>query len=210
VRGNILLYNLNTLLQDGLISLFKSQNDFSIKVIKSSLEFECLDFDIIKNSEVVIFQSIFINEAIRQAINYIKTINPNIKVIALGDNYRKELQRSFNYSDVFLDARVNFKTLLKAVKNVISDGFFIDPKASNEYVNLLKASEGHKINTLTKREIEVLKLICADKSSKEIGKLLSISSRTVENHRKNLLLKTKSKGTAGLVKYSLMNNLICI
>jgi DNA-binding NarL/FixJ family response regulator len=208
VRGNILLYNLNALLQDGLNSLFKSQNEFSLKIIRSSVEFELINSETILNSKVILFQTIELNESLRQAIIYFKTINPQIKVIALGQNYQKELLNSFNYSDVFLDAKVNFKTLLKAIQIVLSDGFFIDPKATKDYINLLKSSEDRIINALTKREIEVLKLLCDDQTSKEIGKSMSISSRTVENHRKNLLLKTKSKGTAGLVIYAIQNNII--
>jgi DNA-binding NarL/FixJ family response regulator len=210
VRGNILLYNLNALLQDGLNSLFKSQNEFSLKIIRSSVEFELINSETILNSKVILFQTIELNESLRQAIIYFKTINPQIKVIALGQNYQKELLNSFNYSDVFLDAKVNFKTLLKAIQIALSDGFFIDPKATKDYINLLKSSEDRIINALTKREIEVLKLLCDDQTSKEIGKSMSISSRTVENHRKNLLLKTKSKGTAGLVIYAIQNNLISI
>jgi DNA-binding NarL/FixJ family response regulator len=208
VRGNILLYNLNALLQDGLNSLFKSQNEFSLKIIRSSVEFELINSETILNSKVILFQTIELNESLRQAIIYFKTINPQIKVIALGQNYQKELLNSFNYSDVFLDAKVNFKTLLKAIQIALSDGFFIDPKATKDYINLLKSSEDRIINALTKREIEVLKLLCDDQTSKEIGKSMSISSRTVENHRKNLLLKTKSKGTAGLVIYAIQNNII--
>jgi two-component system response regulator NreC len=208
VRGNILLYNLNALLQDGLNSLFKSQKEFSLKIIKSSVEVESINSETIRNSKVILFQTIELNESLRQAIIYFKTINPQIKVIALGQNYQKELLNSFNYSDVFLDAKVNFKTLLKAIQNVLSDGFFIDPKATKDYINLLKSSEDRIINALTKRETEVLKLLCDDQTSKEIGKSMSISSRTVENHRKNLLLKTKSKGTAGLVIYAIQNNII--
>ncbi len=210
MRNNILLFNLNTLLEDGLNSLFKSQNEFSLKIIRSCVEFESIYTDTILNSNVILFQTIELNESLRQAIHYFKTINPQIKVIALGQNYHKELLNSFNYSDVFLDAKVNFKTLLKAIRNVISDGFYIEPKATKDYIDLLKSSEDRRLNTLTKREIEVLKLLCKDQTSKEIGKSLSISSRTVENHRKSLLLKTKSMGTAGLVIYAINNNLISI
>ncbi len=210
MRGNILLYNLNALLQDGLNSLFKSQNEFSLKIIRSSVEFELINSETILNSKVILFQTIELNESLRQAIIYFKTINPQIKVIALGQNYQKELLNSFNYSDVFLDAKVNFKTLLKAIQIALSDGFFIDPKATKDYINLLKSSEDRIINALTKREIEVLKLLCNDKTSKEIGSELKISSRTVENHRKNLLKKTNSRGTAKLLIYAIKNDLFKI
>jgi len=55
---------------------------------------------------------------------------------------------------------------------------------------------------VTSREIEVLKLICKGYSNAEIAKELSISDRTVEGHRANLLNKTDCKNTASLAIFS--------
>jgi DNA-binding CsgD family transcriptional regulator len=56
---------------------------------------------------------------------------------------------------------------------------------------------------LTVREREIIKLIAEGKSSKEIGGLLFISSRTVQHHRANLTRKLNLKKTADLVKYAI-------
>jgi DNA-binding CsgD family transcriptional regulator len=50
---------------------------------------------------------------------------------------------------------------------------------------------------LTRREIEILKLICDGYSSKDISEKLFISINTVETHRKKILLKLNVKNTAG-------------
>ncbi len=63
-------------------------------------------------------------------------------------------------------------------------------------------------NRLTARETEVLGLICKQLSSSEIAEKLFLSNRTVEGHRNNLLLKTGSRNTAGLVLYALKHHLI--
>ena len=63
-------------------------------------------------------------------------------------------------------------------------------------------------DNLTPREKEVLQLICKQFSSAEIAEKLFLSSRTVEGHRNNLLAKTNSRNTAGLVLYALKNNFI--
>jgi DNA-binding NarL/FixJ family response regulator len=60
---------------------------------------------------------------------------------------------------------------------------------------------------LTPREIEVLKLIVAEKTNKEIAEILFISSKTVENHRNNLMQKIAARNTAGLVKYALRHRI---
>jgi DNA-binding NarL/FixJ family response regulator len=63
-------------------------------------------------------------------------------------------------------------------------------------------------NNLTLREKEVLKLICKQFNSHEIAEKLFLSNRTVEGHRNNLLLKTGSRNTAGLVLFALKHKLL--
>lgn len=63
---------------------------------------------------------------------------------------------------------------------------------------------------LTNREKEVLQLICKQFSSHEIAEKLFLSHRTVEGHRNNLLAKTGSRNTAGLVLYALKHQLLDI
>ena len=55
---------------------------------------------------------------------------------------------------------------------------------------------------LTKREIEVLTLISKEFTNEEIGDKLSLSKRTVDSHRQNILRKSEAKNTAGLIKYA--------
>ncbi|HTF80903.1 MAG TPA: helix-turn-helix transcriptional regulator [Cytophagales bacterium] len=52
---------------------------------------------------------------------------------------------------------------------------------------------------LTNAEIRVLKLISEGKSTKEISDLLCLSEHTINNHRKNMMHKTKVKNTAELI-----------
>lgn len=56
---------------------------------------------------------------------------------------------------------------------------------------------------LTRREEEVLELICQQKTSDEIAGQLFISTKTVNGHRNNLLQKTNSRNVAGLVTFAL-------
>lgn len=57
--------------------------------------------------------------------------------------------------------------------------------------------------TLTKRELEILHFVAEEKSNQEIARMLFLSPRTVETHKRNMLLKLKMKNVAGLVKYYL-------
>lgn len=62
--------------------------------------------------------------------------------------------------------------------------------------------------SLTKREIEIIKMISEELTNVEIGERLNISPRTVDTHRRNLFQKLKVKNTAGLVKYALKHGLL--
>nr|HPR60286.1 response regulator transcription factor [Prolixibacteraceae bacterium] len=61
---------------------------------------------------------------------------------------------------------------------------------------------------LSEREIEVLYQICKGFSNNEIADILNISKRTVDKHRENLLSKTNTKNTAGLVMYAIKNGVV--
>jgi DNA-binding NarL/FixJ family response regulator len=61
---------------------------------------------------------------------------------------------------------------------------------------------------LTKREIEILKLIGNGYSNTQIGKLLEISHRTVDTHRTNIRNKLSVNNLAGMIKYALKAGLI--
>ena len=60
---------------------------------------------------------------------------------------------------------------------------------------------------LSRREIEVLKLICNEKTTQEVADKLSISKRTVDGHRQRMLLKVGAKNIVGLVKYAITNQI---
>jgi DNA-binding CsgD family transcriptional regulator len=62
--------------------------------------------------------------------------------------------------------------------------------------------------SLTKRELEILKLITEEKTNDEISSLLFIAKRTVDSHRQNLLNKLGVKNTVGLTKIAMELKLI--
>lgn len=66
------------------------------------------------------------------------------------------------------------------------------------------------VSMLTQRELEILKLICHQHTAIEIGEILGISQRTVENHKTNLLDKTNTKNIAGLVVFAFQNEIVNI
>lgn len=68
----------------------------------------------------------------------------------------------------------------------------------------------HRFRNISEREMEVLRRICRGQTNREIAEDLSISVRTVDNHRHRLLEKCEAKNTAELVIYAIRHGLIDI
>ena len=65
-----------------------------------------------------------------------------------------------------------------------------------------------RMATLSERERQVVEMVADGRSSKAIGVELKISSRTVENHRANIMRKLGVDSVVGLVRYAIRNKLI--
>lgn len=100
--------------------------------------------------------------------------------------------------------------LLRAIREIVNGKHYFSPEITISVIKeLTSPTKQFSLidNPLTIRELEVLELICQEFTNQEIANNLSISIRTVDAHRRNLLEKTASKNTAGLVKYSFNNKL---
>lgn len=104
--------------------------------------------------------------------------------------------------------------LVNAIR-LIMEGkhYFSDEATSAIMMDLVKPGPKEKQETdeqvpLTEREIEILRHIAQELTNEEIGKKLFISRRTVDAHRRNLLEKTGSRNTAGLIKFAVKHGII--
>jgi DNA-binding NarL/FixJ family response regulator len=151
-----------------------------------------------------------------EATKIIHKTHPNIKVVVLTSYNSKSFIT--NMIDVgassYLVKNTSPKMVVHTINEVHKKGFYYDEKVLSIINENIISSSGKRIkndleqNLLSKREIDVLELICAQKTTVEIADKLFISPRTVEGHRNNLLLKTKSKNVAGLVIYGIQKKLI--
>lgn len=114
----------------------------------------------------------------------------------------------------WVKSRGNFeevkKQLISAVESVHEYGIYftkVDQEILVNYKGNSKRSIFINNEDLSKREIEVLKLICDEYTSQEIADKLFISKRTVEGHRQKVIDKIGAKNTVGLVVYAITNKL---
>lgn len=151
-----------------------------------------------------------------EATKIIHKAQPDIKIIALTSYGGKSFIT--NMIDVgassYLLKNASPKTVIETINKVFEKGFYYDEIVLKIIHENIISSSGKRIksdldkNLLSKREIDVLELICEQYTTAEIAEKLFISPRTVEGHRNNLLLKTQSKNVAGLVIYGIQKKLI--
>jgi DNA-binding CsgD family transcriptional regulator len=119
------------------------------------------------------------------------------------------------YVDQLLDANGNILyglTLVTNIQHIKKDGIatmsILD--TYNESCQQFVCVEGKSLPdatlssiSITNREIEVLRLLAKGNSSKQIADILQLSQKTIDNHRQNMLHKTRVKSSSELVAYGI-------
>ncbi|MDH6250304.1 DNA-binding NarL/FixJ family response regulator [Chryseobacterium sp. H1D6B] len=136
------------------------------------------------------------------------------KIIVLSSFYRRSFmgQMLKMGAHAFLSKEIELEELLNVINAVHHTGHYF----SNEQVNVMRNQLSNKLpefhayskDNLTEREVDILKLVCQQLSTKEIADTLFISPKTVETHKTNLIIKTCVKNMAGLVIYAVQNNIV--
>jgi DNA-binding NarL/FixJ family response regulator len=105
--------------------------------------------------------------------------------------------------------------LLKALEAVCNEEMFLDSSLSREVIlKISKTPEAlavvidHDYGSLTPREQEILRLLAEGQTAKEIANRLSISPKTVENHRVNIMRKLELRRPIDLIRYAIRIGLI--
>lgn len=139
---------------------------------------------------------------------------PDAKILALSnfetEDYVVNMLRSGAKGYILKEAPM--EELVLAIKTIANGSSYFAKEISMKILALLEniglpsaSKEPSEKSSLTEREMEILELVAAEMTNKEIAALLYISPRTVETHRRNLIQKLKVKNTAGLMRFYLSN-----
>ena len=123
----------------------------------------------------------------------------------------KAFEQSFTVFPGYLLKDCEFDELVNAIRLVMTNKTYISPAISDVVVdNYMRQPANAKdsaFSILSQREREVLQLLTEGKATKQIGKRLHISAKTVEVHRLNLMNKLKIDNIAQLTKYAVQEGL---
>ena len=142
-------------------------------------------------------------------VQSLKQDHPNTKVIVFSTEHQQAAIFSLLESGVegYLFKDNSGEEVVKAVRSVTEGKNYYDQRVvtvmHHRLVNAGTREVAYPSTSLTRREKEILQLICQEHTNKEIGNLLSISRRTVDGHRNRLMKKCGAKNTAGLIYYAI-------
>lgn len=150
-----------------------------------------------------------------EATGIIKKQFPDIKILVLTQHESNDyiMQMLKAGADGYLLKNCKKSELIEAIQNVLSDEKHLGKGVSSILMDsLIKSkqieSERSEEVILTPREKEIIKLIATDISNKEIADMLNISLRTVETHRRNIMLKLNVNNAVALVRYAVKHGIV--
>ncbi|KAF5084747.1 Transcriptional regulatory protein DegU [anaerobic digester metagenome] len=145
------------------------------------------------------------DEAVKQA----KKIAPQLKFIVLSMHTDEHYFQTMKDLDVdgFIIKESDYNELELAINTVKKGGKYFSQQL---LLNLIDQKNDKNLNSLTPREVEIVKLLSLGLSTQEIADKLNLSVRTIEKHRSELLLRTQSANSISLIIYAIKNGLISI
>jgi len=135
---------------------------------------------------------------------------PHVKVLIYSGTCNSALIREALWEGPhgYVEKLEGLAILRKAIATVAAGGNYYSADASQ----MLRGSMGAKPaeTGLSPREREVLQLVAEGRSSKEISGLLNVATKTVENHRANLMQKLNMHDVASLVLYAARRGMVAV
>ena len=151
------------------------------------------------------------------ALPEIKKNWPHIKVIMLTmmDDHSMITKLMELGANSYLSKTSDSEVIYEAIKTCFEQEYFFNALTNKALLTNLKAKNNmtpQKIlqaeANISDKEILILRLMCEEKSTKEIADIVELSPRTVEAIRDKLKVKTGAKSTAGLILYAVKNNIL--
>ncbi len=136
--------------------------------------------------------------------------NKEAKIIALSMHDETEKIKQMLQVGVkgYLLKNTGTEELVKAISTVMSDDKFYSNEVALKLIESNYAPTSQNDSLLSKREVEILKLIAKEHTNEEIAEILFLSKRTIDTHRQNMLNKLNVRNTVGLIKYGIDHKII--
>jgi DNA-binding NarL/FixJ family response regulator len=130
-------------------------------------------------------------EEVDEIITFLRSRSPGVRICALSANAHAEsMERCLRAgADAYITKDSSLQELLAAIKSLDEGSSYVDPRVAAPLLGRREAAN-RATNRLTPREREVIRLIAAGLSNRDIGRQLVLSEKTIENHVSHIFAKT--------------------
>lgn len=209
----IMLVDDHNLIREGIKQLIEFNDDMKV-VCEASNGNDCLEK---LNDNPVDIILLDINMPVKNGIDVLADIRKkNIPVKVLMLTVHNEVEYLVKATDIGVDGYIlkdaGFEELKSAIHSIMNGENYIQPKlvpSLNSYL-IRTDTDRDKIKSLTRRELDVLKLLAVGGFNKDIAVKLNISERTVKNHISNIFKKIDVTDRTQAAVFAIKNNLITI
>ncbi len=214
-RIRIIVTDDHRLMREGLSALMAHEDDMEVIGEAANGE-EAINLVRERQPDIVLMDILMPGMNGLEAARWIQEVDPHVGVIVLSMEVSKEyvtaaiksgvdgyLPKNIGKSDLLNAVRMvshGQRYFSEAIKKLIFEDFYLEEK--------LKGPKRGASGELTRREMEVLRLVAYGRTNAEIAEDLSISIKTVETHKSRVLLKLGVTNNNAVVHYAIKHNLI--
>jgi two-component system response regulator DegU len=211
---NVMVADDHSMVREGIKQILELDGDIKVNAEAGSGR-ECIDILDEKNTDVLLLDINMPNMNGLQVLQYLREKKTNVKVLIL--TIHNEVEYLVRAVEIGVDGYVlkdsDSTVLKKAIFTINKGDSFIQP----ELTPLLKKRLEDKSTSpklieekLTRREIEVLKLLAEGLFNKEVAYTLNISEKTVKNHVSNIFKKINVSDRTQAAVYAIKHNIVDI
>lgn len=208
---SIMITDDHSMIREGLKSLLELDDD--IKVIAEAVDGrDCLDKLDVYKPDVLLLDINMPNMNGLEVLKELKARKSKVKVLVL--TVHNETEYLMKAVDIGINGYVlkdsESAELKKAIRAIMDGETYIQPSLipALNAKRLERNEDEEKIDSLTRRELEVLKLLAIGMYNKEVAEKLEISERTVKNHVSNIFKKLEVTDRTQAAVFAIRNNFI--
>lgn len=188
---------------EGIVSLLQPEE--SVQIVGTAANgFEVLEVIKKSNVDVCLLDINMPGMDGLEAARKIKAEHPGVKIIILTTYDDKQIVSELIKIGVsgYLLKNTGRIELMEGILKVMSGRYCFSAEIEEIIIDGITENKNIETITFTEREVVILRLLAREFTNEMIANELHISYRTVETHRKNMMLKTKSHNLAGLLRHA--------
>jgi DNA-binding NarL/FixJ family response regulator len=206
----VLIADDHGIVRSGLRMLLERQSDLAV-VGEAGDGVEALALSQAERPDVAVLDVSMPRMTGLQAAREIRAHTPDTRVLLLSmhDDERYFLEGLEAGAAGYVLKRAADTDLIDAVRTVAGGRTFLSDDAQRALMDeWLEGGRSEPDDPLTPRELEVVKLIAEAYTNRQIAETLTLSEKTVESHRANLLAKLGMRDRVELVRYAIRRGLV--